>query len=279
MVMNKRKVVIHGADVFGEKLAKRIEYIFDVIGFIDRRASGTNTKKSNIPVYRDYQDIEENVDFIILAIPDFNGQQREYVKRGVPFEKILDFRHPYDYEKHILHQCLVNELMRRGVPGSVAELGVDYGDTAKYINLYFPDRTCYLFDTFSGFDQRDKDESQALTPELLEFYNARSNAERVLERMFYPEQCVVKAGYFPESLEGLEDNFAFVHIDCDLYNPILAGLEYFYPRLNKGGYIAVHDFYNILYPQAKEAVRDFADKYKLTYMTDFFSDSAIFSKE
>ena len=169
--------------------------------------------------------------------------------------------------------------MRRGVPGSVAELGVDYGDTAKYINLYFPDRTCYLFDTFSGFDQRDKDESQALTPELLEFYNARSNAERVLERMFYPEQCVVKAGYFPESLEGLEDNFAFVHIDCDLYNPILAGLEYFYPRLNKGGYIAVHDFYNILYPQAKEAVRDFADKYKLTYMTDFFSDSAIFSKE
>ena len=80
MVMDKRKVVIHGADVFGEKLAKRIEYIFDVIGFIDRRASGTNTKKSNIPVYRDYQDIEENVDFIILAIPDL----KRYWISGIP---------------------------------------------------------------------------------------------------------------------------------------------------------------------------------------------------
>ena len=38
---------------------------------------------------------------------------------------------------------------------------------------------------------------------LLEYYNTRSNAEDVLGRMFYPESCVVKEGYFPESLKGL----------------------------------------------------------------------------
>lgn len=219
------------------------------------------------------------MDYIICAMPDFNGQQMEYVKRGIPFENILDFRHAHHFEKHILHQCLINEVARRGVPGAVAELGVDYGDTAKYINLYLPDRTLYLFDTFSGFDERDKDSTQASDAKWLEFYNVRSTAEQVLSKMFYPEKCVIKKGYFPDSLEGMEDTFAFVHIDCDLYNPITAGLEYFYPRLNKGGYVVVHDFYEVRYPQSKRAVRDFADKNNLTYVTDYFSNSAVFVKE
>lgn len=276
--MMKRKAVIHGADLYGIKLKKRLEYIFDIIGFIDRNADVLNASNREMKVYRDIDDIHEKIDFIICSINDFNGQQREYIRRGIPLDKILDFRHPYDPNKHILHQSLINELMRRGVPGSVAELGVDYGDTAKYINLYFPDRTCYLFDTFSGFDERDKDMSQASSYEWLEYYNTRSSAEQVLSKMFYPDQCVIKEGYFPDSLKGLEDRYAFVHIDCDLYNPITAGLEYFYPRLNKGGYIVVHDFYNVRYPQSKRAVRDFADKNHLTYVTDYFSDSAIFTR-
>ena len=276
--MDKRKILIHGANSYGEKMVKRLEYIFEIVGFVDRKTSLEGTKIGDIPVYRDFEKVPDKIDFIISAISDFNGQQMEYVRNGFPVERILDFRHPYSYEKHVLHQCLINEIQRRNVPGAVAELGVDYGDTAKYINLYFPDRTCYLFDTFRGFDQRDKDDAQVLTPDLLEVYNTRSNEKRVMEKMFYPEKCVIKAGYFPDSLDGLEDSFAFVHIDCDLYKPILAGLEYFYPRLNKGGYIVVHDFYNKLFPRAKEVVRDFADQHSLTYMTDFFSGSAVFTK-
>ena len=126
-----------------------------------------------------------------------------------PFEKILDFRHVHQYGKHILHQTLSNEISYRQVPGSVAELGVDFGDTAKYLNLYFPDRTLYLFDTFCGFDARDKDAVQGRTATLLEYYNTRSNAEDVLGRMFYPESCVVKEGYFPESLHELPDGSAW----------------------------------------------------------------------
>ena len=277
--MSRRKVVIHGADLYGEKLAKRIDHIFDVIGFIDRKADMEGTEKSGVRVWRDIDDMPEKADLILCAVPDFNGQQREYVKRGIPFESILDFRHPHQPEKHILHQCLINEVRRRGMKGSAAELGVDFGDTAKYINLYFPDRTLYLFDTFSGFDKRDKEKSQVSSAEWLEYYNVRSSEEQVLGRMFYPERCVVKKGYFPDSLEGLEEKFAFVHIDCDLYKPITAGLEYFYPRLERGGYIVVHDFYNVRYPQAKQAVRDFADKNQLTYTVDYFSDSVVFAKE
>ena len=274
--MNKRKVLIHGADTNGEKLMRRIDSIFDVVGFIDR--DRTRKLRGGVRVYSDIFEYNGDVDFILCMVSDFNGLLREYMRKGIPFEKVLDFRHIHYYQKCILHQTLSNEILRKNIPGSIAELGVDFGDAAKYLNLYYPERTLYLFDTFSGFDKRDRDVSQARTEEDLDFYNVRSNAEDVLGRMFYPESCVVKEGYFPESLDGLEDRFAFVHIDCDLYKPITAGLEYFYPRVNPGGYIVVHDFYDLAYPKAEKAVQDFADKNGLSFVTDFFSGSAIFCK-
>ena len=32
---------------------------------------------------------------------------------------------------------------------------VNNGEFAKYINLFFPNRRCYLFDTFEGFSRGD----------------------------------------------------------------------------------------------------------------------------
>lgn len=39
-----------------------------------------------------------------------------------------------------------------------------------------------------------------------------------------------------------EDVFTFVSVDCDLYALTKAGLEFFFPRLSKGGMIICHDF-------------------------------------
>ena len=38
------------------------------------------------------------------------------------------------------------------------------------------------------------------------------------------------------------EKFAFVSLDTDLYKPTLAGLEFFWPRMSKGGFIFIHDF-------------------------------------
>ena len=54
---------------------------------------------------------------------------------------------------------------------------------------------------------------------------------------------IIKNGFVPDTLQGLEDiTFAFVLLDLDKYKPTLASLEFFYPRLVKGGYLVVHDF-------------------------------------
>jgi O-methyltransferase len=176
-------------------------------------------------------------------------------------------------------ELVAHEISDRKVPGSVAEVGVYKGQFAKYLNKAFPDRTLYLFDTFEGFDAKD------VSVELNNKYSggdqdfSNTSVQLVLDKMEYKDKCVVKKGWFPESLDGLEDTFCFVSLDADLYKPIYDGLEYFYPRLNKGGYIFIHDYNNSEYEGSKAAVRAFSEKYGVSYtpMADSWG-SAIISK-
>ncbi|RYD92058.1 MAG: methyltransferase, partial [Sphingobacteriales bacterium] len=60
--------------------------------------------------------------------------------------------------------------------------------------------------------------------------------------------------------------FCLVSIDADLYDPILAGLRFFYPRLDKGGAIMVHDYNNSEYPGARQAVHEFCAEAGVTFV-------------
>jgi O-methyltransferase len=69
----------------------------------------------------------------------------------------------------------------------------------------------------------------------------------------------VREGIFPETATGLEDEtFAFVHLDADLYQSTLDGLNFFYPRLSPGGCIIVHD-YNHNWEGVTKAVDEFSE--------------------
>jgi hypothetical protein len=145
----------------------------------------------------------------------------------------------------------------RGLGGSVAEAGVYLGGYAREINAAFPDRTLYLFDTFAGFDSRDFPFEEGES--WVEGSFAGSSLELVKGVMPHIGKCVFRQGYFPETAEGVDDSFCFVHLDMDLYRPTLAGLRFFYPRLVAGGVVAVHDFFSSSFPNVKKAVYEFAD--------------------
>jgi O-methyltransferase len=154
--------------------------------------------------------------------------------------------------------------------GEVAELGVFQGEFARRINKQFPNKRLYLFDTFDGFSVNDvkKDieigSSEKITNQKYDFSDT---SERfVLDRMEYPENCIIKKGYFPATAEGLEEKFAFVSLDADLYQPMLEGLKYFYPRLEKGGYIFVHDFFHEDFTGTKKAIIEYKNIEKIHYV-------------
>ena len=171
-----------------------------------------------------------------------------------------------DYIRMASLELAAREIQLNSVSGNLAELGVYKGDFAKYLNELFPDRKLYLFDTFEGFDERDvkKEVNTGFSTGKQDFSD--TSVELVLSKMKNRDQCIVKKGFFPASAAGVEDTFCFVSIDADLYDPILSGLEFFYPRLAKGGYIFVHDFNNEEYKGARQAVIEFCRNHNASYV-------------
>jgi O-methyltransferase len=194
-------------------------------------------------------------------------------------------RDNYIYENNYIRlsslELIAHEIAEKNLEGCVAELGVYRADFAQYINIAFSDRKLYLFDTFEGFDERDvkidvdKGYSNAQKARFSE-----TSIELVINKMKYPKNCIIKKGYFPETAKGIEEKFVFVSIDVDLFEPIYEGLRYFYPRLQQGGYIFVHDYNNArLYGGTKVAVKKFSTEYDIPYfpLTDSLG-SAVFIK-
>lgn len=163
-------------------------------------------------------------------------------------------------------ECISREIYVNGVSGSVAEAGVYKGSTARYINAFFPDRKFYMFDTFQGFHSDDVKHEGDNKIHNVQIDFSNTSIELVMSRMLYPQNCIAKAGWFPESAKDVEDTFCFVRLDMDLYRPTKAGLEFFYPRMSRGGYLCVHDCRSRNFDGARQAVMEFCKENKLHYM-------------
>jgi O-methyltransferase len=171
--------------------------------------------------------------------------------------KAADFP-PGDWVRYSTMTLVCQDIQRRGIAGAIAELGVYQGKTAAFLNGLLPERPLYLFDTFEGFAAADvaRDTQMAMSRSSTGQF-ADTSVATVLDRLPHRERAIVKQGYFPDSAQGVEDQFALVSLDVDLYAPTYAGLEYFYPRLTSGGYLFVHDYNNRRFEGVRRAVDDF----------------------
>lgn len=166
-----------------------------------------------------------------------------------------------DNVRYLTLKLVSEQIISKKLNGSIAELGVFQGDFAVQLNTLFNDKKLYLFDTFEGFSSKDlilEDKNNFSVSSTTDFSN--TNEKLVLQRMPYKENVILCKGFFPETTTNIEDEFCFVSIDVDLYAPTLAGLEYFYPRLVKGGYIFIHDYNSKRYQGVKNIVDDFVLK-------------------
>lgn len=170
-----------------------------------------------------------------------------------------------DYIRLSTLELISYQIKEQQLQGNVAELGVYKGKFARYINQYFPDRKLYLFDTFEGFDKRDIKREQQKNYSTGKQNFSQTSVKEVLRRMKFPAQCIPVKGYFPESAKNISDQFVFVSLDTDLYEPIYAGLQFFFARLVKGGYIFVHDYNNDGYKGVKNAVNTFCNEMSIGY--------------
>lgn len=189
---------------------------------------------------------------------EFTDQFGGFQLRGDKPRTIVDID-PWDSVRRDMLVLLLRDLIERNIPGDMAELGVYKGQTAKLIHHYAPEKVLHLYDTFQGFDGRDVAyEATVDSRKTPRGAFCNTSVEAVLR---YISPCTggvrIHEGFFPDSvLESEQDlRYCFVHLDADLYAPIIAGLRYFYPRVERGGFIVVHDFN--AWPGARQAVTDF----------------------
>jgi hypothetical protein len=157
-----------------------------------------------------------------------------------------------------LYALLLNikQILAEGVPGDFAELGVYRGNSAAVLAHYARqhERSLFLFDTYAGFEADDltgidREKRRAFTDTSLDLVRANVGDEAV----FYVQ------GYFPGTITTAiaENRYAVVHLDCDLYEPMRAGLDFFFPRLSPGGLMIIHDYSNPHWDGAKRAVDEY----------------------
>ena len=161
-------------------------------------------------------------------------------------------------------KLVTDEIKKNNVPGDVAELGVYRGDFSQYINRYLPDRRLHLFDTFEGFDDRSVSKQIGNGFDIAKEIHGilkDTSVELVLSKMPYKERVKIYKGYFPETAPKEDLCFSFVSLDCDLYQPMLDGLRYFYPRVSMGGYLMLHDYGNAIWDDGIEkSVQDYENE-------------------
>lgn len=152
----------------------------------------------------------------------------------------------------------LKQIIAEGIEGDFAELGVWRGNTAAVLACFAArsNRQVLLFDTFEGFHQRDL---TGIDAGQLAYFSDTS-VELVKEVIGKEcRVCEFVKGRFPESLNESHSSrrYAAVSLDCDLYEPMKAGLEFFYPLMPKGGLLLLHDYSSLAWAGARSAIDEF----------------------
>jgi hypothetical protein len=137
----------------------------------------------------------------------------------------------------------------------------------------FDGQGMHLIDSFCGTSRNVAEDLIAVRdgegdPRMAEFFEPGKTdaSEQAVRATFAAEfpAVAVHAGWIPEVLASLpESPWAFVHLDVTLYEPTLAALAYFQPRLSPGGVLLCDG--SIFCPGAEAAFRSYCERNALGY--------------
>ena len=260
-----KKACIFGAGQAGMMAAKWLPAEYKVECYIDNNVKKQNDKIDGLDIVSWEEGLKRKPDLIFIAV--LNKEAAASIKEQIKesgyegeMADISDFRRLQDVRLATL-RLIAGELRERKIDGAMAELGVYRGDFSAVMNELFPEKELYLFDTFEGFDEKDiVIEEQFSTPGMGHRDFSNTSMELVKSKMAYPEKVHFYKGYFPETFPKDMPRLALLSLDPDLYEPVYQGLKHFYPLMNPGGMILIHDYTSMQFPGVKKAVQKFAEE-------------------
>ena len=122
------------------------------------------------------------------------------------------------------------------LPGDIAEVGVYQGGSAMLICKAKGEKHLHLFDTFEGIPSVQKIDKFREGQFASQLEDTQSYLKDETNVHFYK-------GIFPDTAQPIEGKtFSFVHLDVDTYESTKGCIEFFFPRMNRGGVIISHDY-------------------------------------
>jgi hypothetical protein len=171
--------------------------------------------------------------------------------------------------------------------GDFIECGVAKGGMSLFLAQHASSRGCrhFALDSFEGLPAPDKIADNAYFREgdycaRPERGNLLSRFRREVDARGLGAVVEVVPGYLDQTLHRLpaDGTFALIHLDLDLYQPVLAALSTLYPRLVEGGILIIDDFFHQARGPARAAEAFFAREGAAPYYHVTFPYSVVVIK-
>ena len=180
------------------------------------------------------------------------------------------FKIHYESLAHLLYLKEIYDLVTN-LEGDIVECGVGHGHSLYKLCClaYYENkgRKIYGFDSFGGFPEPSEEDMSPRNPQkgewnvaTVEIIERKLTAAGRIEPSFIQNNVKLVKGFFDESLSRFDgESIAFLHLDVDLYKSYKVTLEYFWPKLAKGGVVAFDEYKNAIekFPGAAKAIDEF----------------------
>jgi Macrocin-O-methyltransferase (TylF) len=185
-------------------------------------------------------------------------------------EKRYEIRVNYQWLAHFLYFKEIFDMIV-DVEGDVIECGIGRGNSFfKLCCLAYSEnkgRKVYGFDSFEGFPETSEEDIgpsnlqkgkwNVSTVEII--YDLLTEVGKV-ERSFVQNNVILVKGFFDESFHRYDGKeVALLHLDVVLYKSYKLALEYFWPKMAKGGVVLFDEYKNVSreFPGAVKAIDEF----------------------
>lgn len=168
-----------------------------------------------------------------------------------------------------------------------AECGCFFGHSthmlARILQARSPHGDPHVFDLFEGlseFSNADVSPSHA-TPETHDKVRRSfaSDYDQVANGLAAFDFVHLYKGWIPERFAEVSDHhFSFVSVDVDLQQPTRDSIEFFFPRLSKGGFMYFDDYGYNVFPGATSAVDEFLVNKDFSFFLRMPFGSAVLQK-
>lgn len=181
--------------------------------------------------------------------PIARGIKKRLFFEGYRPEKPFCWTYPYSQVSARRQDSILSKtesLVSEGIEGDFVECGVLDGGTSALMAYAArdDDRKVHLFDAWVGMPEISLEDGVGSQKWVGDIVGSPKRVRRILTKVgARSENILIHRGWFADTLPVSDiEKIAFLHIDCDFYEPTKLVLNTLVPRIVAGGWVQIDDY-------------------------------------